>query len=95
MTPIELAEKMKQAIALLDELADDMDVRAHVCEHCGLLVRENLDDFQAKQAFEAASNRVVRMYDKLITGAWAGRQLMPVVDASAVREGLKGGSHAS
>lgn len=87
MNPVELAEKMKQAIALLDELADEMDDSGRACGHCGLVVRDNLDDYQGKQAFEAASNRVVKMYEKLVAGAWSRRSLVPVVDAGELRKG--------
>lgn len=87
MSPTELAEMMKVAIALLDQLADEMDDSGRACGECGLVVRKNMDDFQGKQAFEAASNRVVKMYEKLVAGAWAGRSLVPVVDASEVRGG--------
>ena len=86
MTPLELADRLRHAIAVLDELADEMDDSSRACGECGLVVRKNMDDYQGKQAFEAASNRVVKMYEKLVVGTWQGRSLVPVVDASEVRK---------
>jgi hypothetical protein len=86
MEPTVLAAKMKSALALLDELAEDMNADAAACSCCGLSVRENMDDFQARQAFEAAGSRVSKMYDKLIHGDWLGRSLLPVENASDARD---------
>jgi hypothetical protein len=85
MDPTQLAEKMKAALALLDELAEAMNGDAKACSCCGLTVRENMDDWQARQAFEAAGSRVAKMYEKLIHGQWQARSLLPVEDASEAR----------
>lgn len=85
MPPDVLGEKLKTALALLEEIADDMNDHAKACACCGLSVRENMDDYQAKQAAEAAANRIARLYEKLYDGSWAGRELAPVVNASTVR----------
>jgi hypothetical protein len=86
MDPVEFANKMKAVLAQLDELAEDMDESTRTCGDCGLVVRTNMDDYQGKQAFEAAGTRVSKMYEKLVNGQWPGRSLVPVVDASTLRE---------
>lgn len=88
MDPVEFAEKMKLALALLDELAGEVAAgsKATVCPCCGLAKRENIDDWQAFQGFEAAANRVLKNYERLTAGAWAGRSLAAIEDASTLRE---------
>lgn len=86
MPPDVLAEKIKTVLSLLEEIADDMDDSGTTCACCGLLVRKNMTDFQAKQATEAAANRIARLYEKLFDGTWPGRELAPVVSASTIRD---------
>ncbi len=85
MTPDVLGAKLKQALALLEEIGDDMNDGAVACSCCGLNVRKNQDDYQAKQAVEAAASRIAKLYEKLFDGSWPGRELAPVIDASQVR----------
>jgi len=85
MPPDVLASKLKTCLALLEEIGDDMNDSTRACGHCGLAVRESMDDYQAKQAVEASANRLSKLYEKLFDGTWPGRELAPVVDASTMR----------
>lgn len=87
MAPDVLGDKLKLTLALLEEIGDDMNTNTKTCTCCGLAVRENMDDYQAKQAIEASANRLAKLYEKLYDGAWPGRELAPVVNASQVRRG--------
>lgn len=87
MTPDVLGEKLKLTLALLEEIGDAMNTNTRTCSCCGLAVRENMDDYQAKQAVEASANRIAKLYEKLFDGAWPGRELAPVMDASKMRGG--------
>lgn len=91
MDPVEVAERMKMALRLLDDLAEEMNTATKVCSCCGISVRENMDDWQAHQAFDAAARRVEKMYEKLTNGFWSGRSLVPVMDASAARAAQEAG----
>lgn len=87
MDPITMAEKLKQIVALIEEVSDDLNDRSKACECCGLSVRESMYDYQAKQALDGAAGRVVRLYEKLVDGTWQGREMAPVKNASDVRRG--------
>lgn len=85
MPPEVLAEKIKTVLTLLEEIAEDMDDSGSTCSCCGRFARNNLVDYQGKQAAEAAANRIAKMYEILFDGGWPGRELAPVVNASEVR----------
>jgi hypothetical protein len=85
MDAISLGERLKTVIRLLEEVGADMNDRTRVCDCCGLAVRQNMDDYQAKQAVDAAASRIVKLYDKLYEGEWAGREIAPVVSAQRKR----------
>lgn len=87
MPPAELGEKLRLVAQLADEIAADLDDSARACDHCGLQVRANMDDYQAKQGLDAVLSRIVRLREKLMAGEWKGRELAPVVNASDVRRG--------
>lgn len=89
MAPDVLAAKIKEALGLIEEVGDQMNDRQKSCKCCGLSVRENMDDYQGKQALDACSQRLAKLYEKLYEGAWEGREIAPVMNASAVRAGSK------
>lgn len=89
MDAITMAEKLKHIVALIEEVSDELNDRSKPCECCGLVVRESMDDYQAKQALDGAANRVTRLYEKLVDGAWQGREMAPVQSAADARR--KGG----
>jgi len=87
VTNTEMAERLRMALALLEEVGDQMNVEGKSCECCGLTVRVNIDDYQAKQTIDGCANRIARMYERLIEGTWHGRDVVPVVSASQMRQG--------
>ena len=87
MTPGEMGEKLKAAIALLEEVGDEMNTSARACQCCGLSVRESMDDYQGKLAIDGAVGRVTKLYERLYNGEWQGREMAPVVTAQSLRGG--------
>ncbi len=85
MDAIVLSQKLKTILSLLEEIGDSMNVRTSVCDCCGIVVRQNMDDYQAKQATDASANRIAKLYEKLMDGEWDGREIAPVVSADRAR----------
>jgi hypothetical protein len=85
MSPVELAERMKLVMAMLEEMSSDMNTRGGACECCTLVLRENLDDYQAALALEAAKLRIEKLHKKLISGEWKERDIAGVLRAEDVR----------
>lgn len=84
MTSEEMLEKLESAIAHIDDISNAMNDRAKECACCGLSVRDSMDDYVAKQALEAAAQRLSKLYSKLLDG-WPGRELGLVVQARTLR----------
>lgn len=82
-----MADRLKLAIGLIEEVAEQMNTAGKVCECCGITRRENMDDYQGRQALDAASQRLIKLYEKLYEGTWEGREIAPVVGASTLRGG--------
>lgn len=85
MTPLELAERMKLVIAMLAEMSNEMNTRGSACECCSLVLRENLDDYQATLALEASKQRIEKLHKKLVSGEWKERDIAGVLRAEDVR----------
>lgn len=81
----ELSKKLRDAIALLDELSAEMNESSQPCKCCGFAIRANYDDHQAKQAFDGIGERLRKLHTKLQNGGWSGRDPVPTVQASEVR----------
>lgn len=85
MTPMELATALKHVMSTLDDIAHEMNTSATACDCCGMVKRDNFDDYQARQAMEGAHGRIAKLYEKLLNNEWQGRQLVAVTPASEMR----------
>lgn len=89
LSPTELSERLRRLLAECEDLAEAMNEKGTPCSCCGLVKRENMDDYQAKQALEACSGRIAKLVEKLHNGQWQGREYVAVTSAESLRS--KGG----
>jgi len=85
LSAADIGERLKAAIGIIEEISEEMDDTAVVCSQCAINHRRNMDDYKAKQALEAAADRLSKLYDMIYEGKWQGRELAPVVTAESVR----------
>ncbi len=90
-TPIERLILLRASI---DEVLDTMDLNMNVeeCQHCHMIKKLSIDDFNAHKELAAMRERATRYIDKLKTGDWLGRDTLGNFDpatAGTIRRGRK------
>lgn len=61
MTNTEKTERLKQAIAHILEVEENLSDASHQCEACGLTVRENYTEARIRENLAAVRNRLSRV----------------------------------
>lgn len=87
MTNEQMARDMAAALQLLKGVHEQLNDAGDPCECCGMVVRENFEEYQQKQVLGGAIQRVEKSLQRLESGRWPGRQLVDVTDASDLRGG--------
>lgn len=87
MTNAQMLEALAEARTLIRQVSAELNVNATACKCCGVVVRENLDDYNAGQALDACMSRLDKLVERLREGQWKGRDVVPTVDASRLRRG--------
>ena len=85
LSPEEIGARLKTVMGVLEDLSEQMNDSASPCKACGVSIRENMDDYRAKQSLDAVLERLGKMYSALFDGAWHGREIAPVVTAESIR----------
>lgn len=82
-----MLDALVEARALIRQVSAELNMNATACKCCGVVVRENLDDYNAGQALDACLSRLDKLVERLRTGQWKGREVVPMTDAASLRRG--------
>lgn len=87
-------DRIRSLRTAIDDVLDTMDLNMNVeeCDHCGLIKKLSLDDFNAQKELAAMREKTTRYIDKIEAGEWHGRDKVGNFDpetAGTVRRGRR------